>query len=156
MSKNTELPTQHGEETGLAISDSPLMGGAMTAKELSDRKARLARIAKMDVAQAQKISSEYWEATAGDVIRGEFLGFKILTKKDEAAEDGVKRIPAVAVDTLDGIRLCGAMQVVESFQTGVPQGAAVQVTCTKSKSGAMKEFDVLVFEETEDTTADVQ
>lgn len=153
---STELPTQHGEATGLVIDNSPLMGGAMTAQDLSERKARLARIAKMDTAQAQKISSEYWEAREGDVIRGEFLGFKILTKNDDKEEDGVKKIPAVVIDTLDGIRLCGAMQVVESFQTGVPQGAAVQVTCTKAKANSMKEFDVLVFEQTEDVSADVQ
>jgi hypothetical protein len=157
MSTTTELPTQNGEATGLMMDhDGGLIGVAMTAVQLADRKSRLAKIASMDTKQAQKISSEYWEATAGDTIRGEFLGFKILTKKDESEEGGEKKILAVVIDTLDGIRLCGAMQLVESFRTGVPQGAAVLVTCTKAKSGVMKEFEVFVFEETEDVSADVQ
>ena len=151
MSKSTEsLVTQHGEVTELAIGGGPLLSGTLTADELAERKSRLQRIASYNPRQAQKISSSYWEAGVNDVIRGEFLGFKILEKKDEKAEDGIKRIPAVVIDTLEGTRLCGAMQVVESFSAGVPQGAAVQVTCTKAKSGEMKEFDVLVFQETED------
>ena len=155
MSTSDTLITTDGEVTELAIESGAIIAPRMSAAELAERKARLQRIASLDEGTAQKISSQYWEASKGDSIRGEFLGFRILTKKDEDAEDGIKKIPAVVIDTLDGIRLCGAMQVVENFQS-VPQRSGVNVTCVKSKSGSMKEFEVLVFEDTEDIPADVQ
>ena len=144
MTTTPIVSTATGEVTELTISGGPLLTGTMTAEDLAERKARLSSIAELPSEGADKISSEYWEARSGDKIRGEFLGYKILEKKDDQAEDGVKRIPAVVIDTLEGIRLCGAMQIVENFQTGVAPGSPVEVTCTEAKAGQMKKFEVLV------------
>lgn len=161
--KSTEksnLSTQNGDDTGLVMQDRLITDVGITRDQLAEREARLARINKLDTDNGQRISSAYWEARQGDKIRGIFRGYTVLEKKlneedvklaeakgDTLHNGNIKRIPAVVIDTKDGIRLCGAMNMLELFQTGVPVDAAVEVECTHSKSGEMKTFAVVVFDE---------
>ncbi|MEL6143466.1 MAG: hypothetical protein AAFU67_17840 [Bacteroidota bacterium] len=149
------LTTQNGDDTELIMDDTNLITGHLTPAQMDARKARLEQIQNLNTANAQRISSEYWEASAGDTIRGIFLGFKILKKKDSDYDDGYKKMPAVVIDTIDGMRISAAMQLVDSFKTNVLQDEAVQVTCTHAKSGEMKRFEVHVFRNAEEAEAHV-
>lgn len=159
-STKTNLLTQNGDETGLISAERIITGVGITREQLAERDERLARIKKLKTEEGQRISSKYWEAREGDVIRGIFRGYIVLKKKLDAAEikiaeekgekiieGNLKPIPAVAIDTADGIRICGAMNILELFQAGVPTDSAVEVKCTHSKSGEMKTFEVVVLDE---------
>lgn len=144
MSEN--IITTDGEVTDLTIAGNA-MPAQVTKEELAERYKKLEELDKINIEQGRSIVSSYWEARAGDEIRGIFLGWKVLEKKDQTEPEGVKKIPAIVVETKEGERLIAAMQVVESFYKKVAEGSAVYIRCDKSKTGEMKEFTIKVIGE---------
>jgi len=140
---NEQLITTDGEVTGLEIKGDAFVT-PVTKEEIEERQRKLQSLDDIDVNTGTSIVSSYWEARQGDEIRGIFMGWKILEKKDPNEAEGVKKIPAVVIETKEGQRIIGAMQVVDSFYGKVPDGAAVWVKCTKAKTGEMKEFEIKV------------
>jgi hypothetical protein len=140
---NEQLITTDGEVTGLEIKGDAFVA-PVTKEEIEERQRKLKSLDDIDVNTGTSIVSSYWEARQGDEIRGIFMGWKILEKKDPNEAEGVKKIPAVVIETKEGQRIIGAMQVVDSFYGKVPDGAAVWVKCTKAKTGEMKEFEIKV------------
>lgn len=138
-----QLITTEGEVTGLQITGDAF-ASPVTKEEIEERQRKLKSLDDIDVNTGTSIVSSYWEARQGDEIRGIFMGWKILEKKDPNEAEGVKKIPAVVIETKEGQRIIGAMQVVDSFYGKVPDGAAVWVKCTKAKTGEMKEFEIKV------------
>jgi len=140
---NEQLITTDGEVTGLQITGDAFVT-PVTKEEIEERQRKLQSLDDIDVNTGTSIVSSYWEARQGDEIRGIFMGCKVLEKKDPNEAEGVKKIPAVVIETKEGQRIIGAMQVVDSFYGKVPDGAAVWVKCTKAKTGEMKEFEIKV------------
>lgn len=138
---STQLINQDGEITDMAIAGQAFVS-PVTKEEIEERQRKLESLDAINIEEKPSIVSSYWEARAGDEIRGIFMGWKILEKKDPNEPEGFKKIPAVVIETKEGQRIIGAMQVVDSFYGKVPDGAAVWIKCTKSKTGEMKEFEV--------------
>lgn len=135
------IANQHGEVTELSVSsESMIAPQAPSREEIEARQEKLAKLDEIDVEEKQSIVTSYWEAEKGDEIRGIFQGWKILEKKDENEEEGVKKLPAAVVLTKSGTHLLGSTQLVDSFLQ-IPIDSAVYVKCT-GKKGRMKEFDV--------------
>ena len=157
--KKETIKTQNGDDTGLVFASGEIISvNTITDADLEERDRRLKEIAKLDIKDGKKISSEYWEAGEGDSIRGIFRGYKAIQAQDESGDAKVDadgnpvKVPAVVIDTLSGIKITAAMQAVDLFRSGVPIGRAVEVSCTLAKARKMKRFEVVILTETEDAT----
>lgn len=118
----------------------------ISVEELQSRRAELEALEKVKDKDAILVTSKYWEAREDDKIKGKFMGMRTLTKNDPESEDGVKLLPAVVLQTLQGEHLCAAIQIVDTFANNVPQFSFVSIECTKAKSGEMKEFDIKILQ----------
>lgn len=163
------LVNQDGKDTGLQFDSGIITGVGVTKQALRVRKERLLKLAKKDTANAQLITSAYWEATPGDTIRGIFRGwtniFKELSGRQledaKAANDGTlvgdkKKILCAVVDTLDGIRLTGSMNAVELLKIGAPIDSDVELTCKTAGANEMKTFSLFVFLDDEDEGTEIE
>lgn len=145
MSENNIVSTT-GEVTDLELSNENLNMPMPTKEERHETKNRLLALEEKDPSKGQSIVSQYWEASQGDSIKGIFKGFKVLQKKDPSEPEGVKPIPAVLIETLEGLRLCGSMQIVDSFINTVEQGAAVYIECIEARANQMKKFEIKILD----------
>lgn len=133
--EQTELATQNGEATGLALVHSELPT-IMDAVEVTEK---LAQIDSVDFSQGVNGNAVYWEASKGDVLTGVFRGWKVLTKVEDGKE---KQIPAVVIATKTGEFLCGSMVITEAF-LGRVTGCYVRIECT-GKKDRTKMFEIKI------------
>jgi len=163
------LANQDGKDTGLQFDSGIITGVGVTKDALRVRKERLLKLAKKSTKDAQLITSAYWEATPGDIIRGIFRGwtniFKELSGRQledaKAANDGTlvgdkKKILCAVVDTLDGIRLTGSMNAVELLKIGAPIDSDVELTCKTAGANEMKTFSLFVFLDDDEDGTEVE
>lgn len=138
----TELAsTATGAMTGLSVPEAVVQ--PMTQSEFNERKALLAKVDKMDASKGTKVTSAYWEATSpGESIRGIFTGMTMMHKKENGE---TREIPAVVIDTSEGVRLCGGTILIDTMLTSVPAMSPVEVTYT-GKKGNAKTFDVVILQ----------
>lgn len=140
--KSEQLVTQHGEVTELSVLENPVTAiQAATKEDWAAIKASLKEIDETDFSKAQSISSSYFEAEKGDVLKGVFTGWEVLAKEENG---DTKALPAIKILTKDGIRFSASMQLVDAFKP-VPVGVKVQITCL-GKKNRMKLFDVKVID----------
>ena len=146
MEANAVVANQHGEVTGLTVSTQEMaIPEAPTREQIAERQAKLEGLDKIKIEDKQSVTTAYWEAEEkGQELRGIFQGWKILEKRDETAEEGVKKIPAAVLLTKEGTFLLGSTQLVDSFLQ-IPQESAVYVQYT-GKKGRMKTFDVRILD----------
>lgn len=140
------IANQNGEVTDLVMSENNELNLQAPTREMVEaRQAKLQGLDDINIEDKQSIVTAYWEAEEkGQSLRGIFQGWKILEKKDDDAEEGVKKLPAAVLLTKSGTFLLGSTQLVDSFLQ-IPQESAVYVEYI-GKKGRMKTFDVRILD----------
>lgn len=142
MGEEIQIPNQNGEETDLFVSPQKSMVGL----PMSERKKLVAGLADVNFEQdGIEVGGAYWEAeNKGDTLVGVLLGFTELGKKDPATGE-IVRLPAVVLDTADGLKYQSGTQIIGACKTA-PQYSAIKIEY-KGKNPSnknMKDYTVTV------------